>query len=58
MVGLGLDDIGDSCLEVGGQSFMASDTDMETEDDAKNNDKEHCSGMDADTEDIRALDVD
>ena len=32
--------------------------DMETEDDAKNNDKEHCSGMDADTKDIRDSDVD
>ena len=58
LTGLGLDDIGDSCLEVVGQSFMISDTDMETEDDAKNNDKEHCSGMDADTKDIRDLDVD
>ena len=56
MAGLGLDDIGDSCLEAVGQSYMASD--METEDNAKNNDKEHCSGMDADTEDIRALDID
>ena len=30
----------------------------DAEDDAKNNDKEHCSGMDADTKDIRDLNVD